>query len=103
MENISVAEVRLRLESGEQLNLIDVRELDENADFNIGGIVLPLEKIQNLEYDEIEDLKDQELIFYCRTGNRSTQACLFLEMSGFSNVKNLAGGMVQWKESSLSS
>lgn len=99
MENISVEEVRTRLQSGENLNLVDVRQLEENAQFNIGGIVLPLEKIQNFEFDDIEDLKDEELIFYCRTGNRSTQACLFLETTGFSNVKNLAGGMVKWQES----
>ena len=99
MENISVMEVKTRLNSGETLNLVDVREADENAEFNIGGILLPLEKIQNLEYDDIEELKDQEIIFYCRTGNRSTQACLFLEMTGFTNCKNLAGGMVEWKES----
>jgi rhodanese-related sulfurtransferase len=98
MENISVSEVRSRLQAGEHLNLVDVREADENAEFNIGGILLPFEKIQNLEFDDIEDLKDQELIFYCRTGNRSTQACLFLEMTGFSNCKNLAGGLVEWKE-----
>ena len=98
MENISVEEVKSRMEAGETLHLVDVRRPEENADFNIGGVVLPLEKIQNLEYDDIEDWKDQEIIFYCRTGNRSTQACLFLEMTGFSNVKNLAGGMVQWKE-----
>lgn len=98
MENISVQEVKTRLQSGENLNLIDVRELSENAEFNIGGMVLPLEKIRNMDYDELEELKDEELIFYCRTGNRSTQACLFLETTGFSNVKNLAGGMVKWQE-----
>ena len=63
MENISVTEVKSRLQAGEYLNLVDVREPEENADFNIGGIVLPLEKIQNLEFDDIEDLKDQEIIF----------------------------------------
>lgn len=99
MENISVKEVKERMQAGENLHLVDVRELEENADFNIGGIVLPLEKIQNMEFDEIEDLKDEEVILYCRTGNRSSQACLFLEMTGFTNVKNLAGGMVEWKES----
>ena len=100
MENISVTEVKSRLQAGENLNLVDVREADENAEFNIGGILLPLEKIQNLEFDDIEDLKDEEIIFYCRTGNRSTQACLFLEMTGFSNCKNLAGGVVEWKSTS---
>ena len=99
MENISVTEVKTRLQAGEHLNLVDVREADENDEFNIGGILLPLEKIQNLEFDDIEDLKDQEIIFYCRTGNRSTQACLFLEMTGFTNCKNLTGGVVKWKES----
>lgn len=98
MENISVAEVKSRLQAGENLNLVDVRGADENAEFNIGGILLPLEKIQNLEFDDIEDLKDQEIIFYCRTGNRSTQACLYLEMTGFSNCKNLAGGITEWKQ-----
>ncbi|HUQ66791.1 MAG TPA: rhodanese-like domain-containing protein [Flavitalea sp.] len=99
MENISVKEVKSRLEAGENLNLVDVRDPEENAAYNIGGILLPLERIQNLEFDDIENLKEEEIIFYCRTGNRSTQACLFLEMTGFTNCKNLAGGMVQWKES----
>lgn len=99
MEDISVEEVKSRLNAGETLNLVDVRRLEENAEFNIGGIVLPLEKIQNFEFDDIENLKEEELIFYCRTGNRSTQACLFLETSGFTNVKNLAGGMARWQQS----
>ena len=98
MENISVTEVNSRLDKGEHLHLVDVRQPDENADFNSGGILLPMDKIQNLEIDDIEDLKDKEVILYCRTGNRSSQACLFLEMTGFTNVKNLAGGMVEWKE-----
>jgi rhodanese-related sulfurtransferase len=97
MENISVSEVRSRLQSGEKVNLIDVREPEENAEFNIGGILLPLGKIQGLEIDPIEGLRNEELILYCRSGNRSMQACLFLEMAGFNNVKNLVGGMNEWK------
>ena len=97
MENISAAEVKSRLTSGEKLNLVDVREDFEHSDFNIGGILLPLGKIQVMETEEIDNLKDQEIIFYCRTGNRSAQACLFLEMMGFSKVKNLAGGMVEYR------
>lgn len=97
MENISVSEVKSRLQSGEKLNLVDVREPYENAEFNIGGVLLPLGKIQGMELGEIEELKGKEIIFYCRSGNRSQQACLFLEMMGFSNLKNLVGGMVEWK------
>ena len=97
MENISVQEVSTRLKAGEKLNLIDVREPDEYAEFNIGGILLPLGKIYSMQLEDIEDLKGDELILYCRSGNRSLHACLFLESAGFTNVKNLAGGMVEWK------
>ena len=97
MENISVNEVKSRLQAGEHINLVDVREPEENAEFNIGGILLPLGKIQGFQTDEIDSLKNQEVVLYCRSGNRSMQACMFLEMSGFTNVKNLSGGMNEWK------
>lgn len=98
MENISVSEVKARLQAGEKINLVDVREPDENAEFNIGGILLPLGRIQNMETGSIDNLKNEEVILYCRSGNRSGQACMFLEMSGFRNVKNLTGGMLEWRK-----
>ena len=98
MENISVEELKSRMDSGEQLHIIDVREPHENAEFNIGGILLPLGKVQTMQLEDIEDLKDEELIFYCRSGNRSGQACLFLDAMGYKNTKNLVGGMLAWKE-----
>jgi rhodanese-related sulfurtransferase len=97
MENITAEELRSRLQTGEEVHLVDVREPDEHIEFNIGGILLPLGKIQGMETDEIDAFRNQELIFYCRSGNRSLQACLYLEMMGFTNVKNLAGGMVEWR------
>jgi len=97
MENITAEEVKKRLDSGEKLNLVDVREPHENADFNIGGILLPLGQIQTMQIDDIEDLKDQEVILYCRSGNRSGQAALFLDAMGFKNTKNLVGGMLNWE------
>jgi rhodanese-related sulfurtransferase len=51
-----------------------------------------------MQLDEIEDLKNEEVIVYCRSGNRSGQACLILEAAGFSNVINLTGGMLHWRE-----
>jgi len=98
MENITVEEVKRRMDAGEKLNLVDVREPFENAEFNIGGILLPLGDIQAMAVDEIENLKDEEVICYCRSGNRSGQACMILEMMGFANTKNLTGGMVAWQE-----
>jgi rhodanese-related sulfurtransferase len=98
MENITVEEVKKRMEAGEKLNLVDVREPFENAEFNIGGVLLPLGDIQAMAVDEIENLKDEEVICYCRSGNRSGQACMILEMMGFTNTKNLTGGMLAWQQ-----
>ena len=98
MINITAEEVKKRMDAGEPLHLIDVREPHENAEFNIGGILIPLGKIQSMQIDEIEDLKNQEVIFYCRSGGRSMMAATFLEQLGFSNTKNLTGGMLGWQE-----
>ena len=98
MQTITAEEVKSRLKAGEKLNLVDVREPNENADFNIGGRLVPLGKIQRMQADELDDLKGSEVICYCRSGNRSGQACLILETMGFENVKNLTGGMLKWTE-----
>jgi rhodanese-related sulfurtransferase len=98
MNTITAEEVKARLDAGEKLNIIDVREPVENADFNIGGLLLPLGKVQTMQVEDIEDLKDEEVIVYCRSGNRSGQACMILDSLGFKNTKNLVGGMLNWRE-----
>ncbi|MCM5528842.1 MAG: rhodanese-like domain-containing protein [Chitinophagaceae bacterium] len=98
MKTMTVAELKSRLDSGEKLNLLDVREPHEHAEFNIGGTLYPLGKIQTMQLDDIEDLKEEEVICYCRSGNRSGQACLILETVGFKNVTNVVGGMLAWQE-----
>ncbi|MEO8764151.1 MAG: rhodanese-like domain-containing protein [Ginsengibacter sp.] len=98
MKNISPEEVKQRLDAGEALHLIDVRESYENVEFNIGGKLIPLGRIQSLDIDELEALKDEEVIFYCRSGNRSGIAAMIMDQSGFTNTKNLTGGMLAWQE-----
>jgi rhodanese-related sulfurtransferase len=98
MQNITIEELKSRMDKGEILNIIDVREPHENAEFNIGGLLLPLGKVKTMQIEEIDDLKNQELICYCRSGNRSGQACLLLDTMGFTNTKNLVGGMLAWQE-----
>lgn len=98
MDTISVLEVNERLAKGEPLNLVDVREPAEHTEFNIGGVLVPLGRIRQMQVDELEDMKQKELICYCRSGNRSGQACQMLDMLGFTNIKNLEGGMIAWKE-----
>ncbi|MDQ2862216.1 MAG: rhodanese-like domain-containing protein [Bacteroidota bacterium] len=98
MTNISPEEVKKRIDAGEKLNLIDVREPHENAEFNIGGKLIPLGKIQSMQTEEIDGLKNEEVIVYCRSGNRSGIAAMTLDSIGFTNTKNLSGGMLAWTE-----
>ena len=97
MQQISVQELKKRMDAGEQLNLLDVREPAERAEFNIGGTFKPLGQILGMQTDDLEEFKDQEVIVYCRSGNRSMQAGLMLETMGFKNIKNLNGGMNAWQ------
>lgn len=97
MQIISHAELKKRMDAGEALHLVDVREPHEHAEFNIGGQLIPLGRIQSMQTEELDELKSAEVICYCRSGARSAQACMILEMQGFSNVKNLEGGMLGWK------
>lgn len=98
MQAVSVEEVKSRLDAGETLHLLDVREPSEHAEFDIGGQLLPLGKIRMLDTEAIDGWKEQEVICYCRSGNRSGQACMILESAGFTNVRNLTGGMLAWVE-----
>ena len=86
------------MDNGEKLQILDVREPSEHAEFNIGGVLFPLGKLQTMDVEDIEDWKEKEVICYCRSGNRSGQACLILDTLGFKNTRNLVGGMLAWKE-----
>lgn len=98
MRTIDVEALNEKIKAGETLNLVDVREPAEHSEFNIGGILLPLGDIRVAEIESIEHLKDQEVFLYCRSGNRSGQAAMVLESLGFSNVVNVIGGMLSWRD-----
>jgi rhodanese-related sulfurtransferase len=98
MNIITVQELKYRIDKGDNLRILDVREPSEYAEFNIGGQLLPLGQIANMQVDSIEDFKDEELIIHCRAGSRSMQACMILEQLGFKNVVNVTGGMLAWQQ-----
>lgn len=98
MQSITVEELKAKLDGGEPIHLVDVREAHERADFNIGGIHLPLGNIQIMQVDELEEWKNEPIYIYCRSGNRSGQACLILETAGFTNLINVSGGMLAWQD-----
>lgn len=97
MNSISIQELKKLIDNQSDIELLDVREPDERAEFSIGGHFLPLGNIMSFQFDEIEQLKDKEIFVYCRSGNRSMQACMFLEQAGFKHLTNIEGGMLAWQ------
>jgi rhodanese-related sulfurtransferase len=98
MNNISVQELHALKSSNPAIHILDVRESEEHAEFNIGGILLPLSKISQFDYDLIEGMQEQDIYVICRSGKRSVQACMLLEQAGFSQLHNVAGGVLAWQE-----
>lgn len=95
--DITVAELKERLENGEDLHFYDVREESEFEEDNLGAILIPLGELPG-RMDELEDIRDEEIIIHCRSGARSGRAQQFLEANGFSNVRNVIGGILAYRE-----
>ena len=98
MKNITVEELKVKIDSGAKINLIDCREPHEYEEANLGGKLVPLGKIQTMQIEDIEDLKDEEVIIHCRSGKRSMMACMVLDQMGFKDTYNLEGGILAWHE-----
>jgi rhodanese-related sulfurtransferase len=96
MSDITTDELKQRMDASEKLNIFDVREPHEYEEFNIGATLIPLGELPN-RITELENLKDREIIVHCRSGARSNNAKMFLEDAGFTNVRNLLGGMLDWR------
>jgi rhodanese-related sulfurtransferase len=97
MADITVQELRERIDKGEELNIIDVRELWEYEEYNIGGRLIPLGELQG-KLDDLDELHDKEVIVHCKAGARSAAAQALMIQNGFKNVRNLLGGMMAWQE-----
>lgn len=99
MEEITAEKFKEKLESDtENVFLLDVREPFEQYQSKIeydNSTLIPVYQLAE-RLNEIEIPKDQEIVCLCRSGSRSAQACHILEEEGFSNVKNLKGGINEW-------
>ena len=94
---ITALEVKKRLEAGEKLHIIDVREVYEFEESKIPTAVnIPLGTIP-AQLAELEHLKNEEVIMQCRSGQRSRVAQSLFMQAGFSNVKNMEGGILAWQ------
>lgn len=95
MQEITVQELKEKLDSGEDFQLIDVREDFEYETSNIGGLLIPLGGIV-IEADKVS--KDKPVVVMCRSGKRSAAAIMQLEQLGYTNLSNLKGGILAWAE-----
>jgi sulfur-carrier protein adenylyltransferase/sulfurtransferase len=95
-EEITVVELKARMDAGEKLTVIDVREPYEYAIARIPGTTLiPLGQIAERS-GELD--KNTEIILHCRSGKRSADALNQLKAKGFTRLKNVVGGIMAWSE-----
>lgn len=95
--DINVQELKEKLDKKEEFTFIDVRESYEYDEFNLGARLIPLGEF-NDAISTIEGGKEQEIVIHCRSGARSGMAQQMLQTAGYSNVRNLIGGVLAWQE-----
>ncbi len=93
---ITPTELKQRLDAGEEVFILDVRNPPEYAICNIkGSTLIPLPNLPQ-RLDELD--RDRELLVHCKSGMRSQQAIGILRQAGFTNLKNLTGGILAWAD-----
>jgi len=106
---ITPEELKAKLDAKEDLLLVDVRESSEYEHGHIGGAHLVPRGILEAaadtgypkHYPPLSGARDQQIVVYCATSGRSAMAAAVLQMMGFKNVLNLAGGITRWEAEGL--
>ena len=93
--DVQVEELKQRLDKGDDIFVLDVREPHEYQICNIGGYLIPLGDLPK-RVGELDSSK--EIVAHCRSGVRSAKAVNFLRQAGFKKVHNLAGGILAWAD-----
>lgn len=96
MADITVSELKKKMDEGEPFILIDVREPHEFELSNLGGRLIPLGTLPS-SLEDLAEFKEEEIIIHCKSGGRSGQAAAYMRQQGFKNVRNLLGGILDWK------
>ena len=98
IKQTTAEEVHDRLSRGEGFRILDVREADEIANGVVPGArVLSRAHFESRVEDVLPD-KDEEVVIYCASGNRSAFAARTLEELGYTNVSSMKGGFIRWKD-----
>lgn len=96
MKEISVAELKAKMDNKEDFQLVDVREPHEFEICSLGGVELPMSEVAN-KYKDIS--KDKMVVVHCRSGQRSANVISALEQNyGYNNLYNLVGGILAWAD-----
>lgn len=96
MNDITVEELKQKMDAGEKFIFIDVREPYEYEEFNLGATLIPLGNLP-AAIPDLMDHKNSEIILHCRSGARSGAAKITMAQLGFTNVRNLLGGVLEWQ------
>lgn len=100
-KTINAEEAKIRIDSGEELIIVDVRTPEEYKEKHIpGAVLIPNETIQDSRPVELPDL-DAEILIYCRSGNRSAQAAKKLSELGYTKLFDF-GGIIDWPYETVS-
>jgi molybdopterin/thiamine biosynthesis adenylyltransferase/rhodanese-related sulfurtransferase len=92
---MQVEELKQKLDAGDDIFVLDVREPHEYQICNIGGHLIPLGELPK-RVNELDS--SREIVAHCRSGMRSAKAVDFLKQAGFKKVRNLAGGILAWAD-----
>lgn len=98
MKNITVEELKERIDNKKEFHLIDVREPQEFQEYNINGKLIPLGNVRtSIENGDFDEMKNKEIIIHCRSGKRSMMAQMMLAEVGIESI-NLTGGVLAWAD-----
>lgn len=92
---LSVKDLKQRMDQGETVFVLDVREPAEYQTANIGGTLIPMNDVPQ-RLGEIP--RDREIIVHCRSGVRSQKVAEYLAQNGYAKVVNLKGGILAWSD-----
>jgi rhodanese-related sulfurtransferase len=96
MEDITVKELKERLEKGEKFHFFDVREEWEYEEDNLGANNIPLGELDH-QLEQLAGIKHEEIVVHCRSGARSGNAKKYMETKGFTKVRNVLGGILAYR------
>src|SRR5690606_37357417 len=98
MDQIKVDELKKRIDSGENLEIWDVRNPDEHEKGAIPGAkLMPLPELPK-HLDDLKDMHDREILVHCQKGGRSARACGIMKSRGFEKPVNIEGEYEAWEK-----